>query len=369
MSLSPAVVIGTGLVGASVGCALSAAGHRVHLEDRISAHAQVAAGVGAGSTDPASADQVALVVVAVPPSALAPVIVDALARFPRATVTDVGSVKAGVLHALWDSGGDVSRYVGSHPMAGSQFSGPLTARADLFVDRTWVIAPHRKSAPAATQDVADLVAACGAQPVTMDVEVHDAAVARVSHLPHLMSVLMAGHLTAVPSEQLQLAGQGLRDVTRIAGSDPGLWQQILGANSAALLPELRAVQDQLAKLINDIADDPEREGQDGTGVRAHLERGLAGTRQIPGKHGAAPVQYRQLVVEIPDTPGALSRLFADVGEAGVNVEDVAIQHDPDRQIGYLSLSVTPDGADALAKSMADAGWSVGEPDPTPDRPA
>lgn len=360
MTVSPAVVIGTGLVGASVGCALTKAGHTVHLEDRNPAHAQVAAGVGAGTVDPPDPQRVALVVVAVPPAALAPVIVAALARFPRATVTDVGSVKAGVLHALWDSGADVSRYVGSHPMAGSQLSGPLTARADLFTDRTWVIAPHRRSAPGATAAVTELVHICGANPVTMDVEVHDAAVARVSHLPHLMSVLMAGRLTEVPVNQLQLAGQGLRDVTRIAGGDPGLWQQILGANAEALLPELRAVQESLGRLIDGMEKDRS------AGVRPHLDRGLAGTRRIPGKHGTAPVQYRQLVVEIPDTPGALSQLFADVARAGVNVEDIAIQHDPARRVGYLSLAVTPEGADTLVAGMAQAGWSVGEAGPIPD---
>lgn len=351
-----AVVIGAGLVGASVGAALTKAGHRVHLEDRIASHAQVAAGVGAGTTAPAVPEQVDLVIVAVPPNALPTVIIDALGRFPHATVTDVGSVKAGVLNALWDSGSDVTRYVGSHPMAGSQFSGPLTARANLFTDRSWVITPHRKSSAAATAAVRDLVRTCGAHEVIMDVEVHDAAVARVSHLPHLMSVLMAGHLNETPPEQLQLAGQGLRDVTRIAGSDPDLWQQILGANSAAVLPELRAVHERLAELITAIETDRT------SGVRPHLDRGQAGTRLIPGKHGAAPVQYRQLVVEIPDTPGALSRLFADVGEAGVNVEDIAIQHDPEREVGYLSLAVAPERGEELIDYMTEAGWTIGDSD-------
>jgi prephenate dehydrogenase len=195
----------------------------------------------------------------------------------------------------------------------------------------------------------------------MDVEVHDAAVARVSHLPHLLSVLMAGHLVDVPAEQLQLAGQGLRDVTRIAGSDPRLWQQIVGANAAALLPELRSVQDRLSDLITAMEEDRS------AGARPQLDRGVAGTRRIPGKHGTAPVQYRQLVVEIPDTPGALSRLFADVAEAGVNVEDISIEHDPDRTVGYLSLAVTPEQADPLITSMSAAGWTIGDPDTSPDR--
>ena len=119
--------------------------------------------------------------------------------YPAATVTDVGSVKAGVLDALWRRDVDLDRYVGSHPMAGSQHSGPMTARADLFVDRTWVITPHRRSRPAAVRPSRRrVVQACGAPAVVMDVDDHDAAVARVSHLPHLMSVLMAGHLNDVP---------------------------------------------------------------------------------------------------------------------------------------------------------------------------
>ena len=116
----------------------------------------------------------------------------------------------------------------------------------------------------------------------MDVDDHDAAVARVSHLPHLLSVLMAGHLTTVPEGDLVLAGTGLRDVTRVAASDPGLWEQIVGANSAAVLNELRGVQDQLDLLVKAVEAMPAAEE-----LRGQLERGVAGTRKIPGKHGAA----------------------------------------------------------------------------------
>jgi prephenate dehydrogenase len=187
----------------------------------------------------------------------------------------------------------------------------------------------------------------------MDVDDHDAAVARVSHLPHLMSVLVAGHLTRVPEHDLMLAGQGLRDVTRIAGSDPELWQQILGANSNAVLDELRDVQDQLGLLIKAVEASPASDE-----LRSQLERGVAGTRKIGGKHGAAPVRYSEVVVAIPDSPGALARLFADVGAAGVNVEDVSIEHDPVREIGYLALSVAPEQADALIETMLSRGWTV-----------
>src|SRR3712207_2187926 len=134
----------------------------------------------------------------------------------------------------------------------------------------------------------------------MDVDEHDAAVARVSHLPHLMSVLMAEHLTTVPETDLVLAGPGLRDVTRVAGSDPALWEQIVGANSAAVLRELREVQDQLDLLVKAVEALPTAEE-----LRSQLQRGVAGTRMISGKHGGPAVAYSQIVVAIPDEPGAL----------------------------------------------------------------
>jgi prephenate dehydrogenase len=350
---SVAVVVGAGLIGASVGCALSAAGYAVHLQDRQVSHALVAAGLGAGSVEPAEPDRVDLVVVAVPPEAIAGVVAGSLEAYPRAAVTDVGSVKAGVLDALWRRAVDLTRYVGSHPMAGSQHSGPLTARADLFTDRTWVVTPHRRSDPVAVAQVEAAVRACGARPVVMDVDDHDAAVARVSHVPHLLSVLMAGHLTTVPENDLMLAGTGLRDVTRIAASDPRMWEQIVGANSAAVLTELRGVQDQLDLLVKAVEAMPSA-GE----LRAQLERGVAGTRKIPGKHGAAAVAYSQVVVAIPDEPGALARLFGEVEEAGVNVEDIAIEHDPVREVGYLALSVRPEASDDLVARMVAHGWSV-----------
>ena len=348
------LVIGTGLIGASIGLALSAAGYRVHLQDRTTSHARVAAGLGAGTLEPPDAEAVDLVVVAVPPGVIAEVVLDSLQAYPAAAVTDVGSVKAGVLSALWSRGVDLGRYVGSHPMAGSQHSGPVTARADLFDGRTWVVTPHRRSRPEAEQRVVALVEACRARRVTMDVDDHDAAVARVSHLPHLMSVLMAGHLTGVPREDLLLAGQGLRDVTRIAGSDPGLWQQILAANAAAVLAELRGVADELGGLISSLETASATDE-----LHEQLARGVAGTRRIPGKHGAAPATYRQVVVEIPDAPGALARLFAEVGAAGVNVEDIAIEHDQAREVGYLALAVAPEHADDLVAAMVGGGWAVG----------
>ncbi|NLT31445.1 MAG: prephenate dehydrogenase [Propionibacterium sp.] len=353
-ALGPVVVIGAGLLGASVGAALTDFGERVQLRDRIVSHARVAATLGAGSLAPIPEGEVNLVVVAVPPTALASVVAEALLEYPSAVVTDVGSVKGTVLRQLEEHFGDVNlaRYVGCHPMAGSHLSGPVTARPDLFVDRTWAITPHRATAERAMETVRRLGEACGGRVVILDPDDHDAAVARVSHLPHLMSVLMADHLLDVPAEHLGLAGQGVRDVTRIAGSDPVLWEQIITTNARALRPELEGVRARLEQVI-DALDNPSSDR-----VRSVLEGARAGTRRIPGKHGTPLVDYAHVVVEIPDTPGALAKLFADISRAGVNIEDVSIEHDPVRRVGSLSVAVDPARKDELDHLMRDAGWFV-----------
>lgn len=350
-ALSPAVIMGTGLIGASIGRALVEADVEVHLVDEVQSHAIVAATIGAGTTDPVDPATVRLVVVAVPPGALVRVIAQALRRFPHATVTDVGSVKSKILDELWEIDGlDLGRYVGSHPMAGTQHTGPLTASASLFTDRTWVLAPHRASLPAAVDDVRSLAEACGATVVTADVADHDRAVATVSHVPYIMSVLTAGQLLDHPNADLRLAGSGVRDVTRVAASDPGLWKQIISANAAAVRGELVQISQRLSVLLDQLDDED--------AVERILQDGRDGTRTLPGKHGLAPADLGEVVVQLPDTPGSLTRLFRDVGALGVNVEDLDIDHDPVRQVGYLSISVMAEQVEELTKSIQAVGWTV-----------
>lgn len=349
--LDPTVVIGAGLLGASIGAALTRAGVTVHLTDAVVSHARVAATLGAGTTDRPDPAAVRLVVVATPPRSLAAVIGEALDRYPNAAVTDVGSVKGRVLRQLEATGRDLSHYLGSHPMAGSQHSGPVTASPDLFVDRTWAVTPHRQVSETTAERVRALIEACGARYIAFTPQEHDRAVAQVSHLPQLVSVLMADHLLGIPSSHLALAGQGLRDVTRIAGSDPDLWEQIIAGNVEALRPELEDLQNRLGELIAAL-DDPTHK------VRPLLQRGVNGTRQIPGKHGAPVIDYARLVIEIPDTPGALAQLFRDIADAGVNIEDIDIQHDLVRQVGYLEVAVEPGHVREVSEAMRAAGWRL-----------
>jgi prephenate dehydrogenase len=351
--LSPAVVIGTGLIGTSVALALRAQGVAVHLRDFDAEHLRQAESMGAGTAVSVSPEAAALVVVAVPPGALSETIAAALDEFPAATVTDVGSVKGTILARLSRAEHDMSRYVGSHPMAGSEQSGPLAANAELFQDRTWVITPHDTSAANAVLDVRKLVQLCGGRAVSLGAAHHDEAVAQVSHLPQLVSALMAGLLTGIPAEHLRLSGQGLRDVTRIANSDPALWRQIISANSRAVHSQLQVLQAHLQWLM-DRFDDPSQ-------IEAFLAEGRAGRQALPGKHGSQAQDFAVVTVEIPDEPGALARIFAAVEAAGVNTEDVAIDHDQNRQVGFLELSVVPDSAEKLSLALTAQGWKLKDP--------
>ncbi|MDR0848447.1 MAG: prephenate dehydrogenase [Propionibacteriaceae bacterium] len=343
------LIIGTGLIGSSIGMALTPR-HTVFLKDALSSHALVAASLGAGVVD--APHDVSVVIVAVPPSLAAQVVVRALTDYPEAIVTDVASVKGVILDQLRaqgaNSGLDLSRYVGSHPMAGTERSGPLTARGDLFNERTWVITPHESTAPDTIETVRQLAEECGARVVTMRPDEHDIAVAEVSHVPQIVSSLMAGNLTGVQPAHLRLAGPGVRDVTRIAGSQPGMWTQIITANKDAISTELRRLARTLDALVDHL-ESPED-------VEAFMSKGVFGTKALPGKHGRRAEDYAHVVVEIPDSPGALGRLFADVGEAGVNVEDLAIEHDETREVGYMSIAVEPEKAAGLEQVMVTKGW-------------
>lgn len=349
--LSPTVIIGAGLVGASIGCALTAVGVRVHLRDRYRSHALVAAGLGAGTVAVPEPAAVKLVVVAVPPDAVPDVVARALTRYRNAVVTDVASVKQPVVDALRTAGVELERYVGSHPMAGSQCSGPLTAVGNLFVDRGWVIADGTGSAESVRR-VETLVAACGGRLIHLAPADHDRAVAEISHLPQIMSSLTAARLREVPASDLLLAGQGVRDVTRVAGSDPKLWSQIITANRQQVLAQLRQVRDDLDRLLAGIdADDPDAIG-------SLIAAGREGVAALPGKHGRRKTALDTVVVEIPDAPGALARLFADIQAQGVNIEDLSIEHDLAKQVGYLSVAVDAGRAEDLRRAMTDSGWDL-----------
>jgi prephenate dehydrogenase len=361
----PVRVVGTGLLGTSVGLSLATRGVDVVLHDTSRTAMALARDLGAGR--PARADDapVRLVVVAVPPDITADVVLAELAAHPEAVVTDVASVKQYVLAELRAAGADLSRYVGSHPMAGRELTGPAAAVPDLFVGRPWVItASDASGEPDAVLAVRTLATDLGAVPVTMDAAAHDAAMALVSHVPQVAASLVAGRLVDAPDAALSLAGQGVRDVTRIAASDPRLWTSILAANAGPVRDVLVALRADLDTVIEalghaDAATGPETVAPGALGTVARtIAHGNTGVARIPGKHGGAHRDYRVVTVLVPDAPGELARLLADVGHAGVNLEDLRMEHSPRTPMGMAAISVLPDRAEHLETELTARGWRL-----------
>ncbi|GAA1988207.1 prephenate dehydrogenase [Kitasatospora viridis] len=356
-----AVVVGTGLIGTSAALALTARGITVHLEDADPDAARTAASLGAGITDEIE-QPVDLAIVAVPPALVGRVLADCQRRGLARCYTDVASVKSGPRAEVAELGCDTTSYIGGHPMAGREQSGPLAARADLFEGRPWVLTPTADTSTETLNAALELVALCGAMPVVMDAVAHDRAVALVSHAPQLVSSLVAARLENADETAVRLAGQGVRDVTRIAASDPRMWVDILSANAAVVadvLEELAVDLNTAVGSLRSLAADGAQDRQKGTaGIEAVMRRGNQGQARIPGKHGAPPTRYETVVVAIGDQPGELGRLFKEAARAGVNVEDVAIDHSAGRRIGLVQLSVEPTAVHQLVTVLTERGWDV-----------
>ena len=369
-------IIGTGLLGASLGLALSAKGHQVTLEDTSPTAQQLAADLGAGqvvtpkatvaeAADPNAATDAAspaahpdIVVVATPPDVAARVIASALEDYPNATVTDVASVKTRLLEAVREltTGTQLDRYIGCHPMAGREKSGAIAAQSDLFTARPWVICSDEDTPADRLGEVIAMAEDTGASVLHLDPRIHDAAVAKVSHVPQIVASLVASQLRHAPLEEISLAGQGLRDVTRIAGSDPGLWTQILTGNADEVRSVLIDLRTELDEVIGALELGP---GSTGLLAKA-IALGNEGHDRIPGKHGQPPTTYAVVTILVPDTPGMLARLFKDIGDLGVNVEDFRMDHASGRKLGMVDVSVVPAIQQELEIGLLSKGWQIPE---------
>jgi prephenate dehydrogenase len=349
------IVLGTGLIGTSIALALREHDATVWLADADPAAARLAADLGAGEPLPHTpAEPADIAVIAVPPAAVAATLAQAQTQGLARCYTDVASVKQLPVAQARERGCDLTRYVPGHPLAGREKHGPAAARADLFLGRTWALCPLAETSDDAMEAVTALVRACGAVPVRTDPAAHDRWVALISHAPHLVAAAMAARLEEAPGEALDLAGQGLRDVTRIAAGDTALWTQILSANAAPVAEVLAMVAADLAEAARVLAEDDDSD----KAVAALLDRGQAGVARIPGKHGGAPREFAVVQVVIPDQPGELARLFDATGAAGVNIEDVRIEHSPGLPVGVAELSVRPAAAAMLLDALEAGGWPV-----------
>ena len=368
---SRVIVVGTGLIGTSVALALRPQGVTVWLADSDPAAARLAADIGAGTVLPGDVPEgpppggpADVAVLAVPPQAVAPTLARAQVAGLARWYTDVASVKTLPVRQARAAGCDLASFVPGHPLSGRERSGPAAARADLFLGRPWVICPDPPAPAAGLAAIEALARTCGAEPTQVSAAEHDRWVALVSHAPHVLSAAMAARLADASDGALSLAGQGLRDVTRIAAGDTGLWTQILAANAAPVADVLAAVAADLAAVAEALADTARAAGPGGPGgpdlkvLAALLEQGGAGVARIPGKRGGPARAEAAVQVVIPDRPGELARLFQAAGAAGVNIEDIGIEHSPGLPVGVAELTVHPEAVGRLTEALAANGWPV-----------
>ena len=347
------LVIGAGLIGTSIAMGLIKAGYQVFISDTDNSTLEVACERSGAKAFASSDKQIDLVVVATPPSKVAEVIKAALIAHPTAVVTDVASVKGAILDALADLPAEqLSRVVGGHPMAGREVTGAAGAQNNLFVDRSWVVTKLDQTSAESAELVNQMIADLGAVAIERDVKAHDQAVALISHTPQVIASVLAGQLVDANADQVELAGQGLRDTIRIASSDAKLWTEILSGNAKNVSKQISAVATELSNFAKALES-----GDDET-VSNLLTRGVSGRDRLPGKHGSAQKADGQVIVRLEDKPGELARLFTVAANANVNLEDVRIDHSLGRMTGLVELTVAQESRDVLIGALTSADFVV-----------
>jgi len=348
-------IIGTGLIGASVGLAAKRAGVP-HVEgyDFYDNVAEAARERGAVDQTAIAPDELLtdseLVVVAVPVIALRSVLTTTL-ESSNATVTDVGSTKSNLAEALTST-----NFVGGHPVTGSEAHGPEHATADLFDGATWFLTPTAHTDPERYRLVHGFVSALGATPVAIDPQAHDQLVAVTSHLPHALANLLvnqAGAARIEGHEPLAAAGGSLRDMTRVAGANPRIWVDIFLENTDALrgaLGEHRRRLEQLEAAL---------EARDAGFIARWIGEASDNRRQMLGQAFPDPGDLHQLRVHVPDRPGVLAGITQALGAQRINIEDFELHHVSPERGGTLTLLVTGAGeAERAAALLESQGYGV-----------
>lgn len=345
------LVVGTGLIGTSIALGLTAQGLRVFLSDIDSVALDNAIKVS-GATK-YSDQEISVVFVATPPASVAKVISASVVDHPNAVITDVASVKGSIFRELEQLGTyDWERIVGGHPMAGREVSGAMGAQGNLFLDRPWVIASSDRTSADSIASVKQLVETLGAFPIFRTIEEHDRAVALISHTPQVVASVLAGELMDAEGSYIELAGQGIRDTIRIAGSDSNLWTEILSDNSQYISQQVTRVANHLLDFASAL-EEGNRES-----VTAKLVKGNKGRDRLPGKHGSSQQSTSVLVVRLDDKPGELARLFTVAAQANVNLEDVRIDHSLGQPTGLVELTLAPNSVSILKPALELEGFVV-----------
>ena len=345
-------IVGTGLIGASVGLAAKRAGvAHVAGFDFSDDVLQVARERGAIDEErgaPGELGDADLIVVAVPVTALQTVVRDLLDRGARATVTDVGSTKSNV--------SSDPRFVGGHPVTGSEAHGPAHATADLFDGATWFLTPSSATEPQRYRLVHGFVSALGATPVAIDPQAHDRLVALTSHLPHALANLLvnqAGATRVEGHEPLAAAGGSLRDMTRVAGANPRIWIDIFLENSGAIRESLAEHRRRIEQL------EAALEAGDGGFLARWIGEAADNRRRMLEGAFPDPGDLHQLRVHVPDRPGVLAGITQALGAQRINIEDFELHHVSPERGGTLTLLVTGEGeAERAAAVLESQGYGV-----------
>ena len=346
-------IIGSGLIGTSIGLALTKVGVSVEMSDINPDSAKLANDLMASKIEP----NPEIILYAGPSSGLVPALESEFKVNPDSKFIDIGSVKTKSLLEVSQSGIPKSKFLATHPMAGREVGGAQSARADLFQSRSWIYIPTDLQGGHVDPDLIAaglwLIETLGATPISMSAADHDRNVALISHLPQVTASLLAAQLLNSKADSLDLAGAGLRDTTRIAASNAPLWDEILLSNADELLPLLISLQSDLGTFITRL--------QQSSSVKDLIERGNQGRSMIPGKHGGAAREYTLLPVVIEDKPGQLAALFDECAQAKVNVEDLSIEHSPGQFTGLITLALSAKDAQILQSHLTNSGWSVHAP--------
>jgi len=338
MQPGSAIVIGTGLLGASVGLALRSQGWEVAGWDPSPWALDEAMGRGAISSrrDGPEVGDADLVVLAAPPSG----VVTTLEQMSTDRLaTDIAGVKTPVVAAA----SHLPHFVGGHPMAGGESSGPGLASSTLFHGATWILVSDGAD-PADLDSLRALVSSFGANPKLMTAVEHDAAVARVSHLPHLLAAAMMGLARSDPTV-LELAGGGFRDLTRIAAADSGWWAEVLTANASNVGASIDALQTSLEEWRRALSGGP------GGSVAERLEAARVARAGL-GEH------HTQVRVVLLDRPGEIARVGHALENSRVDVRDFQLRHGEHGGGGILTISVKGEGREALTMALVDEGFEV-----------
>ncbi len=347
-------IVGTGLVGASVALAARRAGvGRISGWDADGATLREAAGAqavdrAAGSLEDAVAGA-ELIVVAVPVGALVATMREVLAAAsPDATVTDVGSTKRGVAAI------DDVRFVPGHPLAGGHTGGPARASADLFDAATWLLPPLPATDPEQLARVERFVTSLGARVVKLGADDHDRLLALTSHLPHALANLLMRRVAAGGDEALGYAGASLREMTRVAGANPGIWADIFVENGDLIADALEAHREELADVEHALR------ARD----RAFFEQWIATaaedrSRMLGYAYQTDAGTLNRVRIRVPDKPGVLARITQTLGAAGINIEDFELRHVSPDYGGVLVILVTgADNAELARTLLKREGYSA-----------